>query len=92
MSKSLTDTWTSPKITCGCGAPPLPLAIQCKLEHEARHVAGMLQGIVNSLPHGADHTQILAVLNVLDVQMLLEDEAGFYAIVIGSPPGIHHTA
>jgi len=24
--------------------------------------------------------------------MLLEDEAGFYAIVIGSPPGIHRTA
>jgi len=52
----------------------------------------MLQGIVNSLPYGADHTQILAMLDVPDVRMLLEDEAGFYAIVIGSPPGIHHTA
>ena len=51
----------------------------------------MLQGIVNSLPHGADHTQILTVLNVLDVRTLLEDEAGFYVIVIGSPPGIHRT-
>jgi len=46
---------------------------------------------VNSLPYGADHTQILAVLDVPDVQTLLEDEAGFYAIVIGSLPGIHRT-
>jgi len=53
---------------------------------------GRLQEIVNSLPHGADHTQILAALDVPDVQTLLEDEASFYAIVIGSPPGIHHTA
>lgn len=47
---------------------------------------------MNSLPHGADHAQILAVLDKPIVRTLLEDEAGFYAIVIGSPPGIHRTA
>ena len=55
-------------------------------------MAGTLQGIVNSLPHGADHTQILAALNVPNVRALLKDTDGFYAIVIGSPPGIHRTA
>jgi len=88
----LTDTCSSPKITCSRGAPTLPLAIQCNSEDEARHVAGRLQEIVNSLPHGADHIQILAALDVPDVRTLLEDEASFYVIVIGSPPGIHHTA
>ena len=47
---------------------------------------------MNSLPHGADHTQILATLNKPIVRTLLEDKAGFYTIIIGSPPGIHHTA
>ncbi|KAI5988850.1 hypothetical protein F5J12DRAFT_786787 [Pisolithus orientalis] len=65
--------------------------IQCKLENEARWVAGTLQGIVNSLPHGADHTQILTTFDIPSVQTLLEDEAGFYVIMIGSPPSIHHT-
>ncbi|KAI6157192.1 hypothetical protein BKA82DRAFT_20294 [Pisolithus tinctorius] len=80
-----------PLIPCGRATSPLPVAIQCKSENEARRVAGMLQGIVNSLPHGADHTQILAAFNIPSVRTLLEDEAGFYAIVIGSPPGIHRT-
>ncbi|KAI6030150.1 hypothetical protein EDC04DRAFT_2605437 [Pisolithus marmoratus] len=77
-------------IKCGHSTPPLLLAIQCKSEDEVRQVARMLQSIINSLLHDTNHTQILAAFNVLDVQTLLEDEAGFYAIVIGSPPGIHH--
>ncbi|KAI6151214.1 hypothetical protein BKA82DRAFT_29765 [Pisolithus tinctorius] len=81
-----------PLIPCGRATSPLPVAIQCKSENEARRVAGTLQGIVNSLPHGADHTQILAAFDIPSVRTLLEDEAGFYAIVIGSPPGIHRTA
>lgn len=81
-----------PFIACGRRTPPLPLAIQCTSENEASQVVRTLQTIVNSLPHDADHTQLLAAFDVPAVRTLLEDEAGFHAVVIGSPPGIHRTA
>ncbi|KIM55943.1 hypothetical protein SCLCIDRAFT_1220781 [Scleroderma citrinum Foug A] len=80
-----------PYIRCGGGTPPLPLAIQCKSENEARKVANTLQLLVNSLPDGADHTQLLAAFDNPAIRTLVSDEASFYAVVIGSPPGIHHT-
>ncbi|KAI6002397.1 hypothetical protein F5J12DRAFT_783872 [Pisolithus orientalis] len=69
-----------------------PLAIQCKTSSETSHIAKTLQAIIDTLPHNADYMQILAAFNIPCVQTLLEDESGFYVIVIGSPPGIHHTA
>ncbi|KAI6001835.1 hypothetical protein EDD15DRAFT_2361143 [Pisolithus albus] len=81
-----------PFIACGRQSPALPLTIQCKSSAEARRVARTLQPIADSLPRGADHTQILAAFDIPPVRTLLEDEASFYAIVIGSPPSIHRTA
>lgn len=81
-----------PYIRCGGGTLPLPLAIQCKSENEARKVANTLQPLVNSLPDGADHTQLLTAFDNPAVRTLVSDEASFYAVVIGSPPGIHRTA
>ncbi|KAL4079454.1 hypothetical protein J3A83DRAFT_4185472 [Scleroderma citrinum] len=79
-------------IPCGHATPPFPLAIQYVSEMEARHIAGTLQAIVDSLPHGADHTQILVVFNIPSVQRLIKGDGDFYTIIIGSPPGVHHTA
>lgn len=81
-----------PYIRCGGGTPPLPLAIQCKSESEARKVVNTLQPLVDSLPDGADHSQFLATFNNPSVRTLFSDEGSFYAVVIGSPPGIHRTA
>ena len=55
-------------------------------------MAGTLQAVIDSILHGADYTQILAALDTPSIRTLIEDENGFYAIVIGSPPGIHCTA
>ncbi|KIM50422.1 hypothetical protein SCLCIDRAFT_145516 [Scleroderma citrinum Foug A] len=82
----------SPYIQCGSGTPPLPLAIQCKSENKARKVVNTLQPLVNSLLDGADHTQILTTFDNPAIRTLVGDEGTFYAVVIGSPPGIHHTA
>ncbi|KAI5991176.1 hypothetical protein EDD15DRAFT_2369089 [Pisolithus albus] len=71
-----------PFIACGRQTPILPLAIQCKTRDEAGHVARTLQPTVHSLPPGADYTQILVAFDNPLIQTLLEDEAGFYAIVI----------
>ena len=90
--ETLANTSISPYIRCGGGTPPLPLAIQCKSENEARKVANTLQPLVNSLPDGADHTQLLTAFDNPAVRTLVSDEASFYAVVIGSPPGIHRTA
>ena len=84
----------SPYIRCGGGTPPLPLAIQCKSENEARKVANTLQPLVNSLPDGADHTQLLAAFDNPAIWTLVSDEASFYAVVIreshgyGYPPWV----
>ena len=82
---------TSPFIHCGHELAIFPITIQCVSEGEARQVAGTLQAIIDSIPHGADYMQILAALDIPSIQTLIEDENGFYAIVIGSPPGIYHT-
>lgn len=81
-----------PYIRCGGGTPPLPLSIQCKSESEARKVVNTLQSHADSLPDGADHSQFLAAFDSPAVRTLVSDEASFYAVVIGSPPGIHRTA
>jgi len=47
---------------------------------------------MNSLPDGTDHTQLLAAFDNPAVRMLFSDKTSFYAVVIGSPPGIHRTA
>ncbi|KAL4067085.1 hypothetical protein V8B97DRAFT_2025370 [Scleroderma yunnanense] len=79
-------------IPCGHATPPFPLAIQYVSEMEARHIAGTLQAIVDSLPHGADHTQILVVFNIPSVQRLIKGDGDFYTIIIGSPPGFSKSA
>ncbi|KAI6026572.1 hypothetical protein PISMIDRAFT_25040 [Pisolithus microcarpus 441] len=87
----------SDNIACGygsedcCQTPVLPLAIQCKTRDEARHVVRTLQPTVDLLMPGADHTQILAAFDNPPIWMLLEDEASFYVIVIGSSPSTHCT-
>ncbi|KAI6009125.1 hypothetical protein EDC04DRAFT_2906736 [Pisolithus marmoratus] len=80
-----------PFIACGHQKPALPLAIQCQSSTEARTVARTLQPIAESLPHGADHAQVLAAFDIPSVRMLLEDRGDFYALIIGSPPRIHRT-
>jgi len=90
--KTLANLNNSPYIRCGSGTPPLPFAIQCKLENEARKVVNTLQPLVNLLPDGADHTQLLTAFDNPAVRTLVSDEASFYVVVIGSPPGIHRTA
>ncbi|KAI5999091.1 hypothetical protein EDD15DRAFT_2363117 [Pisolithus albus] len=81
-----------PFIACGRQTPALPLAIQCRSSMEARNVARTLQPIADSLPHGVDHTQMLAAFDIPSVRTLLEDGDDFYAIIIGSPPGIYRTS
>lgn len=81
-----------PFIACGCQTPALPLAIQCRSSMEARNVARTLQPIADSLPHGADHVQLLAAFDIPPVRVLLEDAGDFYAVIIGSPPGIYRTS
>lgn len=71
--------------------PPFPLAIQCITENEAKQVARTLQGIADASPPGADYKQLLAAFDIPSVRTLFRDDV-FYAIVIGSPPGIHRTA
>jgi len=44
------------------------------------------------LPPRPDHGQLLIALNNTYVRTLLNDKAGFHAVVIGAPPGVHHTA
>ena len=90
--KTLAITCISPYIQCSSGTPLLPLAIQCKSENEARKVANTLQPLMNLLLDGADHTQLLTAFDNPAVRTLVSDEASFYAVVIGSPPGIHRTA
>ncbi|KIJ59848.1 hypothetical protein HYDPIDRAFT_170548 [Hydnomerulius pinastri MD-312] len=82
-------------MTCGRSSPALPIAIQCVSLAEARRVAGTLQNIVNSLPMHPDTTQLLAAFGDSPlVRTLLEDTtgSGFYAVVIGVPPGVHRTS
>ncbi|KAI6010572.1 hypothetical protein BKA83DRAFT_4503241 [Pisolithus microcarpus] len=81
-----------PFIACGRGTPPIPLAIQCTSEHEARHVAMTLQPVLDSLPRNPKHLQLLNAFDTPAVRSLLQDSTEFYAVVIGSPPGIHRTA
>ncbi|KAI5987656.1 hypothetical protein EDD15DRAFT_2372016 [Pisolithus albus] len=81
-----------PFIACGRGTPPIPLAIQCTSEHEARHVAMILQPVLDSLPRNPKHLQLLNAFDTPAVRSLLQDSTEFYAVVIGSPPGIHRTA
>ncbi|KAI6021640.1 hypothetical protein BKA83DRAFT_4494214 [Pisolithus microcarpus] len=81
-----------PFIACGRQTPALPLAIQCRSSMEARNVARTLQPIADSLPHGADHLQILVAFDIPSIRTLLEDGGDFYAIIIGSPPGIYRTS
>ena len=83
--KTLANTCISPYIQCSSGTLPLPLAIQCKSENEVRKVANTLQPLVNSLPDGADHTQLLTVFDNPAIWTLVSDEASFYVVVIGSP-------
>jgi len=90
--KTLANLNNSPYIRCGSGTPPLPFTIQCKSENEARKVVNTLQPLMNSLPDGANHTQLLTAFDNPAVWTLVSDEASFYAVVIGSPPGIHRTA
>ena len=84
--------YTSPQIDCGRLTPPLPLAIQCTSFEEAREVFSLLQGIVSSLVPQPSHHQLLAAFNNATVRGLLKNGPGFYAVVIGSPPGIHRTS
>ncbi|KAF8833297.1 hypothetical protein BDN67DRAFT_1017724 [Paxillus ammoniavirescens] len=84
-----------PHMTCGWSSPALPITIQCMSLAEARHVAGTLQNIVSPLPMHPDTTQLLAAFGDSPlVRTLLEDTtgSGFYAVVIGTPPGVHHTS
>ncbi|KAL4064537.1 hypothetical protein J3A83DRAFT_4191256 [Scleroderma citrinum] len=69
-------------MNCGQSSPPLPIAIQCISVNEAKCVTKTLQTIVNSLPPNPDSIQLLDAF----------DDGGFYAVVTGSPPGIHQTS
>ncbi|KIM67518.1 hypothetical protein SCLCIDRAFT_107622, partial [Scleroderma citrinum Foug A] len=80
-----------PFIRCGRATPPLPFAIQCLSLNEAEHVTDTLQRIVVALPASPDHKQVLATLNKPCVHTLLDDKAGFHAVVIGGPPRVHRT-
>lgn len=60
--------------------------------NEATKVINTFQPLVNSLPDGTDHKQLLTAFDNPAVRTLISDEAGFYAVVLGSPPGIHRTA
>ena len=84
--------YTSPFIRCGHSTPPLPFAIQCVSLDEARDVATTLQDIVVKLSATPDHNELLAALKDSDACNLLDDKAGFHAVVIGDPPGVHRTA
>lgn len=83
--------YTSPQIDCGHSTPPLPLAIQCTSLKEASQVFRSLQGIISSLDTQPSHQRLLAAFNNITVRGLLDDGPEFYAVVIGSPPGIHRT-
>lgn len=50
-----------------------------------------LQPVLDSLPRNPKHLQLLNAFDTLGVRSLLQDSTEFYAVVIGSPPGIHCT-
>ncbi|KIK77685.1 hypothetical protein PAXRUDRAFT_166078, partial [Paxillus rubicundulus Ve08.2h10] len=50
-----------PYMACEWSSPPLPIEIQYVSMDKARHIAKVLQGIVNSLPPKLDSTQLLTV-------------------------------
>ncbi|KIK82492.1 hypothetical protein PAXRUDRAFT_35560 [Paxillus rubicundulus Ve08.2h10] len=51
-----------------------------------------LQTIVNTLPPSCSYDALLTAFGSLpEVQTLIQDDDGFYAVVIGAPPGVHQT-
>ncbi|KAI6038071.1 hypothetical protein EDC04DRAFT_2604351 [Pisolithus marmoratus] len=85
---------TCPYIPCGRLMPPLPLAIECTSTDEANLVMQMLHNVLNPiLPELSTH-ELASILSTSPlIQNLLnnEDQEGFYAVVVGCLPGVHHT-
>ncbi|KIM64932.1 hypothetical protein SCLCIDRAFT_113865, partial [Scleroderma citrinum Foug A] len=77
----------------GRSTPPLPFAIQCLSMTEATHVMRTLQCMLEPILPEPSTSNLLRVLSSSStVRTLLgDDQSGFYAIVIGSPTGVHRT-
>ncbi|KAI6022366.1 hypothetical protein BKA83DRAFT_4493676 [Pisolithus microcarpus] len=85
---------TCPYIPCGRLTPPLPLAIECTSADEARVVMQTLHTVLDPiLPEPSTHELVHIICTSPAIQNLLNDadQDGFYAVVIGNPPGIHWT-
>ncbi|KAI5983625.1 hypothetical protein EDD15DRAFT_2201917 [Pisolithus albus] len=83
---------TCPYIRCGRSTPPLPLAIECTSVDEAKVVMQTLQTVLNPiLPEPSTHELVRVISASPAIQNLLNDADGFYAVVVGRPPGVHRT-
>ena len=80
-------------IRFGRSTPPLPFAIQCLSMTEATHIMCTLQRMLEPILPEPSTSNLLRVLSSLSMvrTLLGDDQSGFYAVVIGSPTGIHHT-
>ncbi|KIM66481.1 hypothetical protein SCLCIDRAFT_110561, partial [Scleroderma citrinum Foug A] len=82
-----------PYIPCGRSAPPLPIAIQCISMTEAQHVQSAMQHVLDTIVElHPSTTQLLKAFGNSSVVQNLLPEGPFYAVVVGTPAGIHRTS
>ncbi|KIK14793.1 hypothetical protein PISMIDRAFT_17024 [Pisolithus microcarpus 441] len=85
---------TCPYIPSGRSTPPLPLSIECTSADEANLVMQALRNVLDPILPEPSTRELASVLSTSPlIQNLLNDEnqEGFYAVVVGCPPGVHRT-
>jgi hypothetical protein len=84
---------TSPPIRCGRGSPPLPIAIQCLNLVEGQALYKVIKPVVSALLATPTPTKLLEVFAGTDAvrNFFPPTMTEFYAVVVGSPPGVHRS-
>ncbi|KAG6377896.1 hypothetical protein JVT61DRAFT_14684 [Boletus reticuloceps] len=89
-----TGRLTATAIKCGRATPPLPIAIQCLSMAEARALYFVVQPVVAAISSSTPTTtELLSAFEAAnDVRNFFAGtSAEFYAVIVGSPPGIHRS-
>ncbi|KAI5985869.1 hypothetical protein EDD15DRAFT_2373779 [Pisolithus albus] len=84
---------TCPVFPCGRSTPPLPIAIECESETEARSLYRIFQPTLSKLSPKSGPSDILTAFQHSDGirNFFPNGTRDFYAVVIGAPAGIHRT-
>ncbi|KAI5980473.1 hypothetical protein EDD15DRAFT_2206119 [Pisolithus albus] len=82
-----------PVFPCGRSTPPLPIAIECESEKEARQLHCIFQQTLKPLPQEPSPSDILTAFQHSETvrHFFPDGTRDFYAVAIGAPAGIHCT-